>query len=90
MVFLEKRVFLVPGEQQDKSFLPLDFGVSSSSVHSSSLERVFPSLVVVSRLREWRMNYTEFRIQIISKTIEISDWGGASNVDRSLLFFIRR
>ena len=53
MVCLEKRVFLVPEEQADKSFLLLDFVVSSSSVRSSSLERVFPSLVIVSGIRQW-------------------------------------
>ena len=53
MVCLEKRVFLVPEEQADKSFLLLDFVVSSFSVRSSSLERVFPSLVTVSRIRQW-------------------------------------
>jgi hypothetical protein len=53
VVCLEKRVFLVPEEQADKSFLLLDFAVSSSSVRSSSLERVFPNLVIVSRIRQW-------------------------------------
>ena len=68
MVCLEKRVFLVPEAQADKSFLLLDFAVSSSSVRSSSLERVFPGLVVVSRIRQWTLlvMVTLIGIQIIS------------------------
>ena len=60
------RMFLVPAEQGDKSFLLLDFVVVLSSVQSSSLERVFPSLGVVSRLRQWGMMVTQIGIQIIS------------------------
>ena len=71
VVCLEKRVFLVPEEPADKSFLLLDFAVSSSSVRSSSLERVFPSLVIVSRIRQWTHEVVTLNgIQIIFEPSE--------------------